>query len=174
MSNIQSTTFVCFGKTGAYLKINRHSCGNLLSPFKVVNQWSTSHEETLLEQFSVESDKICSFKMCHYLASTVKSSMSGSPEATKRELYRNRVKTKIVKSITKGPRKVGLQTYMLLYTEINVQKAHYWCIGSWQAHPNRPASRGGRKNKGNKTKQKLQLPMYKGFRVTNSPFSSSA
>lgn len=55
----------------------------------------------------------------------VKSSMSGSPEATKRELYRNRVKTKIVKSITKGPRKVGLQTYMLLYTEINVQKAHY-------------------------------------------------
>lgn len=44
---------------------------------------------SLLEQFSVENNKIWSLKMCHYYASTVKSSISGFPDETERELCRN-------------------------------------------------------------------------------------
>ena len=48
-----------------------------------------AHKDSLPEQFSVENNKIWSLKMCHYYASTVISSISGFPDETGRELYRN-------------------------------------------------------------------------------------
>lgn len=90
VKHIKSNMYVCFGKTGAYIRISHCSYGYLLSPFKAANQWPTKPIKTVyLSNFQLKTTKSDPLKMCHYYVNTVISSISGFPDETERELYRN-------------------------------------------------------------------------------------